>query len=87
MMDSIDVSADGADGARQEVIRRVLRAAIEDCEGDSCSIAWMLESCVETTVDQLWSETSVKTFVPLLAMRGVKDCIAAGECPTPMTLS
>lgn len=86
-MEAFEIPADAGDSARQEVVRRVLRAAMEDCDGGSYSIAWMLESCVESTVDTLWSETSVKNFVPLLAMRGVKDCIAAGECPAPMTMS
>jgi hypothetical protein len=68
------------DQARQDVIDLVYRKSMEDCDGGSCSIAPILKSCVEQTVDKLWQDETLKNFVPLLAMKGVKDCIARGTC-------
>ena len=68
------------DQAREDVIQRVLRTSMEDCDGGTCSIAPVLEACVRQTVDKLWRTETLKNFVPLLAMKGVKDCIARGSC-------
>jgi hypothetical protein len=76
----------GDDRDREDVVELVFRKALEDCDGGTCSIAPVLESCVRQVVDSLWDHTSLKTYVPLLAMRGVKECIANGTCePRPGT--
>jgi hypothetical protein len=68
----------------EDVVQTVWRAALDDCNGGTCAIAPILETCVRQTVDELWTRTNVKTFVPLLAIRGVKECIANGSCePRP----
>jgi hypothetical protein len=67
------------DRTRDDVVQLVLRKAIEDCDGGTCSIAPVLETCVRQVVDSLWDDDAVKNFVPLLAMKGVKECIANGS--------
>ena len=76
----IDQVEGGGDLTKQDVIELVYRKSLEDCDGGTCSIAPILKSCVEQTVDSLWDDTTVKNFVPLLAMRGVKECIDRGSC-------
>ena len=69
-----------SESTKEDVIQLVLRKSIEDCEGGTCSIASILESCVRQTVDGLWTSETLKNFVPLLAMKGVKQCIINGTC-------
>ena len=76
----MSIETNDQERSQEDIVQLVFRTAMEDCDGGTCSIAPMLESCVRQTVDDLWDQTKLKTFVPLLAMRGVKDCIRNGTC-------
>ncbi len=69
----------GADDL-SELVTRVVRAAREECADGECLVHSVLEDCAATAVRQYW-DSPVKTFVPLLALRQVRDCIRAGKCP------
>lgn len=62
-----------------EVIRIVAREAKEECSGDCCTIAGSLDTCVYQVVAGMWA-SRVRSFVPLLATRGVRECIRQGRC-------
>ncbi len=64
----------------EEVIRIVTREAKEECAGDCCTLAMSLDTCVHQSVAALWP-SRVRSFVPLLAIRGVRECIRQGRCP------
>lgn len=70
------------DRSLPDVIQIVAREAREECAGDCCAIASSLDSCVRQTVTRLWAGR-IRTFVPLLALRGVRECIRDGRCPSP----
>lgn len=65
----------------EEVIRSVTREAKEECDADCCALAGSLDTCARQTVAALWP-SRVRSFVPLLALRGVRECISAGRCPS-----
>ena len=62
------------------VVDIVTRAARDECAGESCLISPVLEQCAMDAVSAHW-DSRIKTFVPLLALRQVRDCIKAGACP------
>lgn len=67
--DPIDVDA---------IIAIVKREAEEECRNDELP-APALDRCVREAVAGFW-DGSVKSFVPLLALRRVRCCIRAGTC-------
>ena len=64
---------------RAEIRARVMAVAQMACADASCPIEPMLEACVDWAVDRRWP-SAVDTFVPLLAVRDVQDCIRRGYC-------
>ncbi len=73
---------DGGDRSMLDVLQLVEREAREEYTDDCCTIASSLDSCVRQTVISLWP-SRIRTFVPLLASRRVRECIRAGHCPSP----
>lgn len=69
----------GEDRSMHDVIRLVVREASADCTGDCCALASQLDRCAQQEVRRLW-RSRIKTFVPLLALRGVQDCVRRGYC-------
>jgi hypothetical protein len=61
------------------VVGIVGREAREECSEYACQIFPILDECVAWAVNQHW-QSRVKSFVPLLALRSVRECIRAGEC-------
>lgn len=68
-----------------DVIHRVVREAAEECSGETCPIAVVLDECARDAVAALW-DSPIKTFVPLLALRQVRECIHAGTCSPTRSL-
>lgn len=66
-----------------DVIQLVARQAGEEWAGDCCTITSSLDSCVHQTVTALWP-SRIRTFIPLLAMREVRECIRVGHCPSAL---
>ncbi len=63
-----------------EAVWRVSRLIAEEYSGDCCALASSLEACVHGVVASLWSASRVRTYVPLLALREVRECIRTGAC-------
>ncbi len=63
-----------------EIVKLVENQARDECRDDTCPVFGMLSACSEQAVNELWDST-VKTFVPLLALRQVRSCIRNGQCP------
>ena len=61
------------------VIGTVGREAREECTEYACAIFPILDECVSRAVSSRW-ESRIKTYVPLLALRDVRECIRAGHC-------
>jgi hypothetical protein len=61
------------------VVSLVTRAARDECDAESCLIYPVLDRCAADAVSSVW-DSRVKTFVPLLALRRVRECIKAGTC-------
>lgn len=61
-------------------IAMVRRAALEECSGETCLIGPVLQQCVARAVER-YRESRVTAFVPLLALRQVRECIRLGACP------
>ncbi len=68
------------DPERAEAIDRVWRLIAEECSGDCCALASSLDECVQGVVASLWNASRVRTYVPLLALREVRECIRNGAC-------
>lgn len=64
----------------ETVIARVVRAAREECLEETCLVHPVLERCAADAVRGYW-DSRIKAFVPLLALRQVRDCIRVGRCP------
>ena len=64
----------------ETLVARVVRAAREECMNETCLVHPVLERCASQAVRDYW-DSPVMTFVPLLALRRVRDCIRAGRCP------
>lgn len=64
------------------VIAMVARAAREECHEGGCLIAPVLDRCAADAVTTYW-DARIKTFVPLLALRHVRECIRVGSCDFP----
>ncbi len=61
------------------IVEIVMRAALEECAGGSCPISPILHPCAEQAV-ACYQNSRIRTFVPLLALRQVRDCIRVGAC-------
>lgn|GEM_PF-2927040 len=66
--------------ALDDVRARVLAMATQICGDSSCPIQQVLSQCVDDAIAVHW-QGRVKTFVPLLAVRDVQECIHQGYCP------
>lgn len=77
-----DVLFERRDCALEDTVRLVTRTARESCGGDCRPLSASLDACVEQVVTRLW-QGRIRTFVPLLALRAVRECIRAGRCPSP----
>lgn len=62
---------------------RVYAMVAADCHDDTCPIQPVLDQCVEEAVLRYWSQATVTIFVPLLAVREVRECIRRGTCADP----
>lgn len=67
-------------GESDQLVSQIRRAALEECEATSCPIHPVLDLCASTAVAR-YQNSRIKTFVPLLALRQVRDCIRQGSCP------
>ena len=65
---------------REQLFRQTRRAAREECVSGSCSIYPIIDLCALDAVET-YQDSRIKTFVPLLAVRQVRDCIHADACP------
>lgn len=68
------------DEQMEALIQRALRFAREDCPDGSCPIDSELIRCVEDSVAIASRGTSIDTYIPVLAMKRVRECIVAGSC-------
>ena len=64
----------------EELVSIVVRAAREECSEGECLVHPVLEACAVAAVNRYW-QSRIHAFVPLLALREVRDCIRAGSCP------
>ena len=62
------------------IIGLVGQQAREECSDHACQILPVLDECISNSVMAL-RHSRVTRFVPLLALRTVRDCIRAGHCP------
>ena len=67
-------------GAFQHVELMVQREARDRCPVGCCSLSAVLKPCVHHVVAELWQSSRITTFIPVLALRQVGDCIRAGTC-------
>lgn len=65
-----------------ELYERAIRFAREECQPDSCPIESDLIRCVQESVKIASEDTTILTYIPVLAMRRVRECIKAGSCNT-----
>jgi hypothetical protein len=65
-----------------ELYERAIRFAREECQPDSCPIESDLVRCVQESLRIASEGTTILTYIPVLAMRRVRDCITAGSCET-----
>jgi hypothetical protein len=72
---------DDKDNSIEDVAHRVHLAISEHCTGDCRTIFASLDACARDAVAALWA-SPVKTYVPLLAYRQVRECIRQGSCPS-----
>jgi len=72
----------GQERSMLDIIQIVAREAKEECAGECCPLAASIDNCVQEVVTTLWP-SRIKAFVPLLALRRVRECIAEGRCPSP----
>lgn len=69
------------DPAQMEMLKfRTLRFAREECPEGLCPIDSELIRCVNESVAIAAHDSRLSNFVPVLAMRRVQGCIAAGTC-------
>jgi hypothetical protein len=61
------------------IVDLVKREACEECAAGACLIFPALDDCARDAVEMYW-DSRIKTFVPLLALRRVRACIRAGSC-------
>ena len=64
----------------RSLVAMVQRAALEECAEGQCPISPVLQQRTEQAIVQ-FRFSRVRTFVPLLALRQVRDCIRVGACP------
>jgi hypothetical protein len=62
----------------EAIVALVRREAAEECAAGACPVAPVLDRCVRDAVAEL-ADSRIQTFVPLLALRRVRDCIRAGS--------
>lgn len=58
----------------------VQQLARESCPDGACPIEPVLKQCVHDVVCSLWQECRVTSYVPVLTLKRVQDCIRAGTC-------
>ena len=75
IVSSRDVSIDD-DPELRDAIDRVARLVADECSGDCCDLSPSLAMCVRDVVISRW----IKTYVPLLALDDVRECIRTGVC-------
>jgi hypothetical protein len=73
-------NGDGADPGMSDIERMVQRLAREECPDGVCPIEPVLQSCVHDAVEHLFSASKITGYVPVLALKQVRDCIRAGTC-------
>jgi hypothetical protein len=74
-----DLRFEHRDRSRLDIIQLVTTQAREECSGECCTLSASLDACVEQVVTALWPNR-IRTYVPLLALREVRECIRAGTC-------
>ena len=62
------------------LVTQVYELAMNECRETSCPIEAQLWSCAAWAVSR-FTEVPVRTFVPLLALREVRECVRNGACP------
>jgi hypothetical protein len=62
------------------LVTQVYELAMNECRDTSCPIEAQLWSCAVRAVSR-FAEVPVRTFVPLLALREVRECVRNGACP------
>ena len=72
---------DDKDRSIEDVAYRIRLAVSEHCADECCTIFASLDACARDAVAALWA-SPVKTYVPLLAYRQVRECIRQGSCPS-----
>ncbi len=65
---------------RNEIERMVQRLAREECPDGACPIEPVLKCCVHDAVARLLSAGAITGYVPVLALKEVRNCIRAGTC-------
>lgn len=73
------------DDQMNEMYDRAIRFAREECHEGACPIESELISCVQQSVKEASTGTTILTYVPVLAMRRVRECIKAGSCGADAT--
>lgn len=68
------------DERMEQLNQRALRFAREECPVGACPIEPELIRCVDESVSLVARGTRVDTFIPVLAMKRVRECIAVGTC-------
>lgn len=63
-----------------DIERMVQRLAREECAYGVCPIEPVLQRCVHDAVSQLLGTSQITGYVPVLALKQVRDCIRAGTC-------
>ncbi len=71
---------DSGCSSKEDIVQFVFHRAMEDCNRNSCSIAPVLESCVRQSVEHIWETAKLKSFIPLLSLSSVNECIRNGTC-------
>ena len=61
------------------VIELVGREAREECSDHACVLFPVLNDCVASAVQRFWG-SRIRTFIPLLALRDVRECIRNETC-------
>lgn len=63
-----------------EIERTVAELARDRCPKGACPIEPVLHSCVHESVSSIWRTSRITSYVPVLALKQVQDCIRAGTC-------
>jgi len=63
----------------EDVSRNVAREAKEECTGDCCTLTGSLDTFARQMVFEPWP-SRVRSFVPLLTIGDVCQCIPAATC-------